>query len=474
VINRKFVYPGWEYSLKKFDELAKRKDYAIRFRLEYFHLNSEKTKLKQLIKVWLLNVAALFKTAFVILKYQLKGGTKINDSQPVIILVTRNNVYLQTLKPLILYLAKKQSNIIVLCPSKHYRFILGYLGAEVGPYLSSIESVHIQKGMSGRIFRLLTGLFKGFFDAVWFVFQPIKKSFWFAPVFGRFGLTQYYFGKSLEMSLKTGAKLIAANDHWMWESLYFTSARKVNANCYVTQHGVTGDISYPIFADQFLAWGKYDFEKFQKELGAQQNEVKIIGSPHFDEVYVKIADHKTASTQFQKPFLTFLSQPFFNSNFIEPGYYQKILDRFVALTSIADSFQKELVIKLHPGDKIEYYKHFPSNIKINKDSLLDVLDNTCIAFTVDSTAIFEAVIYGIPVMQCGVENMKRALEFSSSGLCDTSVSVDTILSFTQNMLQDESFYNAKVKQGFNALEQYFYGIGGTLERFDQLLNSKNR
>jgi hypothetical protein len=465
---RQFVYKGWEYTLTEFEKLARKKSYVLRFRMEYYYLITEKIKLKQLVITWAQNAASILKLITVLLKYQKNGKVLPPTKDAIIILLTRNNVYLQTLKPVILHLARNKSNIVVLCPARHYEFVKGQLGKEAEHYLYRIESVSFGDGPFGKI---VLSTLRAITDGIWFCFQPVKKSFWMAPVFSRYGFLHRYFGKNLVKYFSSGATLLAANDHWMWESLYFTSAREAKARCYIMQHGVIGDISYPIFADQFLAWGMYDFKKIQDTYGARPEEVRIIGSPHFDEVYKKVAEHKTSTSQFNKPYLTFLSQPFFNSNFMEPGYYQQIIDRFCALAPIAEGFGKKLIIKLHPADKAELYTSVPSNISITHEPLLEILDKSCMAFTVDSTAIFESVLYGVPVMQCLVEGMKRWWDFSITGICQTSTSVDTMKQFALDILGSEPSYQERVNQANEALGQYFYGMGGTLERLDALLGT---
>ena len=466
---RKFVYSGWEYALDAFQKLAIKKKYSIRFRLEFFHLLSEKTSIKQLLLIFFQNLGANFKCLFILAKYQLIGRFQTSNPDTIVIMVAKNNVYLQTLKPVIQNFANKKADILVLCPDKHFHFIKEYLGKEVDPYLYKIESIIYEPRVLVRFLRLLGAFLVSASDTIWFMVQPVKKSLWFATTFGRYGLTQYYFSKSLEKYFSSGAKLISANDHWMWESLYFTSARKSNAPCYVFQHGVIGDITYPIFANQFLTWGKFDFEKMQSEFGAKPDEVRILGSPHFDAVYQKINAVKTSDSQFSKPYITFLSQPFFNSNFLEPGYYQKILDRFCLLAPIAKKFGKKLVIKLHPADKNEYYSQFQSDAIITRDGLLEVLDDTCLAFTIDSTAIFEAVMYAIPVTQCWIKDMSRQIDFSSSGLCVSDTSDDGILLMTNELLGSASLYYTRVNKGNSALDNYFFKIGGTLSRIEKLL-----
>lgn len=469
---RKFIYDSWEYSVEKFQALAKRKPYAERFRLEYYHLLRENTKTKKMAKDWVINALSVFKLFMDIMTLQLRGRPVKWGDKPVVALVTKNNVYLQNIKPLLIFLAENGTNLKIFCPQKHYGFIKNILGEQVSAHLYAIEGFNYQAGFFTRLLKLPASLIAAFYGTFWLAFQPVKKRFWFSAVFGRYAITEYFFGKQLRLLFKSGAKLIAANDHWMWESLFFTAARDANALSYVLEHGVIGDTTYPIFARQFLAWGQYDAEKLKNEYGARPDEVRIVGSPHFDNVFEKITKHKTTVSQFDKPFITFLSQYFFGSNSMEPGYYQQIIDRFCALAPLAERFGKQLVIKLHPSDKIKYYAGLPENVTISTDPLLDVLDKTCMAFTVDSTAIFESMMYGIPTCQCGVAGMIR-LKFnfivSAEGYLN---SYEEIALFAENLLGNAIQYETRVKEGMTGLSKYYYDLGSnsSVKRVFDLLN----
>jgi hypothetical protein len=470
VTERKFVYKNWKYAIEVFERLAKRKPFSERFRLEYFHLLSENTTSKKLLMLWILNTASIFKLWFDIFRRQISSPKQDWSEKSIVIVVTRNNVYLQTLKPVIEYLIENRMDIKIFCPQKHMNYTGNYLGPRAANYLYAIEGFRYKNGVVKKTVSLSLSFIIAVANGFWFTFQPVRQKIWLSPVFSRYALTEYFFGRELRLLFASGAKLISANDHWMWESLFFTAAREVKASGYVMQHGVIGDITYPIFAKQFLAWGAYDAGKFINEFGAKPDEVSIIGSPHFDKVYEKVLKSKTTANQYHKKSIVYLSQYFFNSNFIEPGYYQKIIDRFCELSSIAASYDKQLVIKLHPADKKEYYTGLPANVIISTEPLLEVLENTCLAFTIDSTAIFEAVMYGIPVMQSGIEGMIRGdLNFSGNGLCDHSNTQNGSENFVKDLLSDEERFNKRVQKANNALSHYYFELGKSVEKVYQLL-----
>jgi hypothetical protein len=461
---RQFLYKDWQYTLEAFDRLSKKKRYARRFRVQYYFLAIANRTFSKKIKISLFYIVAYLNLALQVLKLQRKPFILENPNQ-IIVLISDNHAYIQNMRPLIQRLYDDNLPFTLLVPHNHLHAVKAKLGDELGALLIPIESVKISNAKAGWF----GSLFGGIADASWFAFQSIKDSLTFSSTFALYGFTERYFGKQLRQFFTKDTRLIAANDHWFWESLYFTAARDKGTPNMIIQHGVIGDHTYPLFADKFLCWSRFDEQKLFTVLEARTDEVALVGSPYFDQVYHNIKDKKLTDNQAEQPYITFLTQPLMGTELIEPGYYEEILSRFYRLEKLAKLLNKKLVLKLHPQDKATHFANRPASIEILNEGLLDVLSKSCIAITLDSTSIYEAAMFEVPAIQSTVLNSMRDIDFSSSGISIRTISYEELEKAIDKLLSNAEAYKQQTNRANIALRAYYHDLGHSLDNILELL-----
>lgn len=460
----------WQYSVQLFDRLSLSKKYVVRFRLKYAHLILEKTDLKSKFKDVIQRKLGFFNLYKNLFLYQfIKKPVRWNESAKVIILISNNKTYINCLLPLIHQYLKENRPVILLAPANQLSALKNILDSEVFEKITPFEAVDFGEAFFLKFKRWVSSFFLSCRDIIWFARQSAENAFWFAPALSRFAATHYFFNKSLQDNLKSDMSIFSANDHWMWESLYYTAAKFTDTKTYVLQHGVIGEYTYPLFANKFLAWGKYDALGLQQIYGAKKDEVQIVGSPYFDSVYAKVSSFKKATTQFHQPYILFLGQNFLGSNILEPGMYEQVLEWFSALKDLAASKNKKLVLKLHPWDKRESYENLIKEIEFTTEPLFEVLSKSSVAISMDSTALFESVMFGIPAIQCIPAEQSRQIDLYSSGLCLLTRSAISLNEEVNHLLSNESTYNHRIKEATAALDSYYYHLGNSLKEIDSLL-----
>lgn len=462
---RQFLYTEWQYTLEAFERLSVKKKYARRFRVQYYFLAAANRTFIKRLKLSLFYIAAYLNMVLQVWKLQRSSRHVLENPNQVIVLISDNHAYIQNMRPLVQRLFDDNIPFTLIAPSSHIHSLKNKLGDDLAPLLVPFEAIRVK----GEHPRLLGSFLAGVVDAFWFVFQNIRHAFLMRTVFALYGFTEKYFGRQLRRFFTAETRLIAANDHWFWESLYFTAAKERGARSMIIQHGVIGDHTYPLFADKFLCWSNFDKKKLFNVLDARPEEVALVGSPYFDQVYNNVKTKKLTDNQAEQLYIVFLTQPLMGTQLIEPGYYEEIVNRFYRLEPLAKRFNKKLVLKLHPQDKAAHFANRPSSIEIVNEGLLDVLSKSCIAITLDSTSIYEAAMFEVPAIQATVQNSIRDIDFSASGISLRTISSAELEAVINALLSEPIAYQQQTERANVALHEYYHDLGHSLDNILDLL-----
>jgi len=458
---RKFTDPQWGYAIDVFRKISARKKYAEKARLEYFNFYVECTSSGAWLKTYFTEWLRFIKLWANLFYFQLFKPVKPGKDIEFVFLISNNNTYIQHLKGIINHYIAEGKNIIILCPANQFSVLQTKLDKDFLPYLVRLEQISSGGNFITKTIRWLYSFCAAITDGFWFWGQGVEKSFYFSSSFCRYSLAHHYFSKEFRQFFSTKRKLIAADDHWFWESLVFYEARETDSESFVLQHGVMGDFQYPMFAKKFLAWGKHDADRMVNDFGASSNEVEKAGSPFFDRVYLSHRD-VSSTGQFDKPYITFLTQYFFDSPFVKPEHYREIIQRFYALQPIADKYNRKLVIKLHPLDKATHYNDRGENIILTREPLIDILEQSCIALTLDSTSIYETALLKIPIFQSHLKEITRFMDFSGFDLTIKTQSLDQQNESIDDLLSSELLYKERIAHQDKALGNFFFALGDSI------------
>jgi hypothetical protein len=202
-------------------------------------------------------------------------------------------------------------------------------------------------------------------------------------------------GDAVKETLSAHKHLIAAADHWMWESLFFYHAKKSGINSLVIQHGFIADFCVPFLAKKYAVWGSFD-KDLMISRGVNEASVVLAGAPHFDQFAEK---HGTTYDKVKNQYITFFAQPYFKYPYLGTGKYAESLNWLIALQEKVQAYGKTLQIRLHPLDNRTDYETLLPNIKIANGSLSETIIESCLAITIDSAVAFECGMANLPLIQ---------------------------------------------------------------------------
>jgi len=466
---RKFAEPEWGYTVGIFDKISAKKKYAVKARLEYFNTRVECSSSGAWFKTYYIEWLKFIKLAANLFYFQVFKPIKPGSDIEFVFLISNNNTYIQHMKGIINHYIAENRKIIILCPANQFGLLQTKLDKSYIPYLRRFEQISAGGNFIVKLSGWFYSFFAGIFDSFWFWGQDVKSPFYFSSSFAKYGFIHHYLDRQYNKVFKVKRKLVAADDHWFWESMVFYAARETGTASYLLEHGIVGDYQYPMFAKKFLAWGQFDADKMLKEFEAPPGEVEKTGSPFFDLVYLKYKDGPD-NGQLDKPYITFLTQYYFDSPNVKPEHFRQVIERFYALQPIAEKHNRKLVLKLHPLDKPSHYFDKGDKVILTREPLIDVLEQSCVALTFDSTSIFEAVLLKVPILQSHLKEKTRFADFTGSGLTLNIQSLEEQNEIIDKLLGSRTQFEERIIQQNRALDNYFFGLGHSIQTMAEVID----
>jgi hypothetical protein len=466
---REFYIKEWGYSVKLMERLAKKKEYVKRFRLEYsIFLSGFKTRGKR-VRYFFEYILRYGSMLLHFVRYQFTQTKKINPESVYIFHVTNSVSILKTVVPVIELLIKEGITPVLLCPANQYHKLSAVMDKRLYELVTVFEQVNTGRNFLSRISALAWAVLRSFGAMIWFSCQTGEGSFFSSTNFARYSLAHFYFDDFWQNYFRQGKKvLLAADDFWFWESLLFTTAYSSNTRTICLAHGRVSDLSYPMLAKQLYAWGEIDYREMLDKFGARPEEVVIAGSLYFDKVYNDIRATLDQTSAFEKPSISFFTQPYIKVIASTEPYYREVISWFYELSEVAYS-GKEFVIKPHPFEDVAYYQDRPEKIVLSKEPILTALGHTCIMLTVDSTSYLEACMFGVPLIQLLPKGEPIFIDVSATGLTHKIQSANELRELVKNLLSDKEFYKHSVDRSSTALSKFFYCLGESEGKLKELL-----
>lgn len=378
----------WSEAIEKTKQWETRYPWIERFRLTYYFDQQRdwKGKLRMRI-VYLLQRNQLQLTILLSLLRPKKQFSKAD----YLFILTSNPAYLNCLIPILATLKSQGKSIRIFTPNWERNKVVKRLQKEG---LEDIE-LFTESDWGGQgIGSWLKAAYKSGFDALWFVIN-CRTHLFQTHSFAQFSIIEYYYSKALNETLKQHKNLIAAADHWMWESFFFYHAKSTDINSLVVQHGFVADFCVPFLCKKYAIWGQFDKE-LMLQRGVDERELLIAGAPHFDAFAQK---HGADFDKSEKQYITFFAQPYFKYPYLGEDKYEASLLWLNSLATKAKEFGKTLQIRLHPLDNRQAYTSLLPTIKIAEGNLSDTITESCLALTIDSAVAFECGMAHLPVVQ---------------------------------------------------------------------------
>jgi hypothetical protein len=115
----------------------------------------------------------------------------------------------------------------------------------------------------------------------------------------------------------------------------------------------------------------------------------------------------------------------------------------------------DFIIKLHPFDKITFYTHiqqdYKDNVTITRDDIAQIMKNSYVSITLNSTAIFESVIYHAIPIQIYTDGIARFEDYSSTGLTLLCSGYDQLKKTFNRLISDDIYADDIRRQSLNSL-----------------------
>lgn len=298
--------------------------------------------------------------------------------------------------------------------------------------------------------------------ADYFIF---KENDLFAAVWPRLEglLTDFFPGRMYQDLLTTVSKLkklsphcmVAENDNTYCEKMIICAAKKLGIRTVVVQHGETWigdsfkdkDLSthdfYPLIADIFLAYGKVNSD-WLKEMGLEENRIRITGSPRFDSYYRDDRQQHNGKAS-KKRVLILLNDFGFNEGVVTQDMpISQIYRHLLELLKLARALPEiDFIVRPHSkehlwGQILKDELTRTRNLTVSRQgTLVGLLKDTGLVMGYLSTAMVEALIHRIPVISLDIDGNCAPFALWEYGLSKRVTSFRELGGAVQTLLFDQ-------------------------------------
>jgi len=229
-------------------------------------------------------------------------------------------------------------------------------------------------------------------------------------------------------------------------------------------------------ADKTAVFGSY-FKNALMAIGHYpESKIVVTGQPRTDLIYQNRKNYskkelyKRLSLDPEKKLVVFASGPL-----------KELLEMETALTALAEELQKmkkvQLVIKLHPNDRKEYYDGLMARIGykcvIIKDiDLYELLSTSDLVMSINSTVMLDALLFGKPVLQLNLLERFKIFGPLDNKLLTRIVSRKELSAELKKYLMSKSEARRDLKRKSRILSDFYMKIdGNATKRFITMLKS---
>lgn len=455
----------WEQLLEFFEGMSDPVWWIDRFRVQFYLDANMLIGLQGVFRYTALCLSAfLYHLGRIVWTFPRKRREWSVSSQGVLYLLDDNPTYLSTMLPVINRAIVEGDTVTVVARRRHRDLIrarLSSIGKEGGFEILTYEDLALGYP-SWKRFTLLTAALAGCVgDLYVWLGSTIPKKWVVIPRFISFALVNRFYGPAARDAWKGVPSLVAANDHFIWEALMFASTGP-DVRSHILQHGVLARFASPTLAHRYLVWGESHREILVGEMGSSPGSVVVTGAPRFDGLIREAGEwgHRDRDT------VCFLSQSHGAALMGNDGY-RRAVELFCRLAELFGADGLKFLLKLHPRDNENSVRDFKDLygkwITITREDLLPVLDRSLVTLTVDSTAVFESVIMGVPVIQLKPRGIMRFTDFSTDGLtilCRDLVDLGNVFETT---ILDGKAYAWTVEEMKRSASRYLANPGSAAE-----------
>lgn len=214
--------------------------------------------------------------------------------------------------------------------------------------------------------------------------------------------------------------VVLASDSLHIERLIIEAAKRANIPTILIQHGIFQSTNMIIndgyYASHFLVWGNHFKDMYLNSNVRNAHNTIVFGYP-----YSARPLDETGSDRSEYPSLCFLGQPYEKYSTKYSNGKSKVI---AFLMEICRDLPVKLVYRPHPGEDREMLKKVFPDIELTskKESLTEAINKYHLFFSINSTALIEASLYGKVSVQVKVTDIPSD-DFNKLGVCH-AVNVD--------------------------------------------------
>jgi len=261
-------------------------------------------------------------------------------------------------------------------------------------------------------------------------------------------------------------------------------ARRAGLNTFSIVHGfpLVEDL-VPVAAERLLVWGEA-FKKPIIDAGVPTSRIVVSGNPVFEEALGRLNSHAAQGNdglrarfalQGERPAVIYLPSLIGSTLAMTETAAKRLLDAFWS----ASRFDIDLVVKLHPVERLQTYSRWldgmgaSSRVRLVRDvDLLSALSCSEVAVSYDSSAGLEAMGLGLPTLILDIlpeARARRGAAFvADAEECST---VEDFLSRLAPLMRDPKHREEKAELVRRTARRYFASFPGKTsgERIRSLL-----
>jgi hypothetical protein len=460
---------SWKDHNRLFAELAGDIPWVPRFRLWSYYLLQDRKAAKPLRRVFKITKDILYAAYFLskcIFFSIFTHRTKLPAGRTLVFLSTSVN-YLPNMLPVVTELNKRKHHSIIICNHRVQKQITELYGLSYDDTFSflSFERALSTVGRIKSVKNCALGLVRACRDVFVFLGSDLRSKSLISPHFFIWSFYQHMFSEGCTNMLAISRNIIAMNDYFLWESLYYFNAQNLPIETFVLQHGVFGMAYNPPLAKKYLLWGRIEEAQFTGPLGCSHDRCIVTGSPKFDEIRNQYLQRKKSLKERKK--IVFLSSMLsFFSEEHRPEYL-KVCRWFLRLSTLGAAGDYKFIFKIHPYENVDAYKdllrEYSTTVTVEKGGLFDLLLDAKITISHSSTAIYESLVMEVPSIQVVPENLPAKNRLWEWGVTKQAATYEEFEHVATRLMSDDTHYETTLKEMSTALGSALVNMGHSSE-----------
>jgi len=380
----------------------------------------------------------------------------------LVLLSTAAN-YHANLAPVIDELEKRKHSCVFIYSRRRKKQVTELYGVSEG---AGMDLISFERALStvGRLKSLREyafGMVRAWKDLHLFLKSGLPSNRLIGPHFFVWSFLQHLFSGGCTDLLAVSRNMVAMNDYFLWESIYYQCAQDLNIGTYILQHGVLSAAYSPPLTKKYLLWGEIEEAQFTGSLGCSDKGYFLTGSPKYDGIREKYLQRKRPFEERKKIIFVSSMLRFFTQEY-RPEYLE-ICKWFSRLSILDGTEGYAFIFKIHPFENIHAYKGLfkqdSSRVTVEGGNLFDHLLDARIAISHGSTAIYESLVMEVPAIQAVPEKLPTSVQFWKWGLTEHASTFEEFQREALRLITDDLHFQSAVNR-INALNnKAFFNLG---------------